>query len=101
MRTRLTAVGEEEVADTVVAGTSQQTTSTVQQQSAALAGLFLALKALSQRSIVALAGLVDFCLIASAFALWWQIIASPTWVQIASSTIYSVFIGCLVLMRRK
>ena len=68
---------------------------------AALAGLFLALKALSARAVVALAALVDASLVASAFALWWSIIAAPSPLQITTASLYSLFILSVVFLRRR
>lgn len=68
---------------------------------AALAGLFLALKALSARAVVALAALIDAALVASAFALWWSIITTPSQPQIITASLYSLFIVSIVVLRRR
>ncbi len=62
--------------------------------------VFLALKALSQRAIIALASLVDLALIGSAFALWLMIIASPTTAQLVAVGGYSIFIMACLFLRR-
>ncbi len=98
MRSRLTAVGEEIPAEFPDA-TPQAAQSPATQ--AALAGLLIALKALSQRAVVAVASLVDLALIASTFVLWWQIVDNPSSLQIVTVTIYSVFILNVVWLRRR
>jgi hypothetical protein len=62
--------------------------------------LFTSLKALSQRTVVALASLVDLALIGSAFALWLLIIANPTPLQLTGVAGYAVFVLCSLWMRR-
>jgi len=71
-----------------------QTNATVQM-------LRIALAALSKRSVVAVASLVDFTLISSAFALWWSIIAEPSVLQMETAGIYSLFILCIIWLRRR
>ena len=101
--TRLQAIGEGE--DATLIGQEenplpQPPRSTVAQD--ALTGLLLtSLKALSQRTIVALASLVDLALIGSAFALWLLIIANPTPLQLIGVGGYAAFVLIAIYMRRK
>ncbi len=68
----------------------------------ALTGLLLtSLKALSQRTVVALASLVDLALIGSAFALWLIIIANPTTPQLIGVAGYGAFVLIALFMRRR
>ena len=90
MPNRLEVVADEPVAQQQPAG-----------DRAALAGLFLALKALSARAVVALAALVDSALVGSAFWLWWAIISSPSPLQITAASFYSLFIVAIVVQRRR
>lgn len=90
MPNRLELVGDEAVQTSQPAG-----------DRAALAGLFLALKALSARAVVALASLVDAALVASSFALWWSIISEPSTPQIITASLYSMFIVSIVVLRRR
>jgi hypothetical protein len=71
-----------------------QTNATVQM-------LRIALSALSKRSLVAVASLVDFTLITSAFALWWSIIEGPSVLQMETASIYSLFILCIIWLRKR
>lgn len=67
----------------------------------ALTGLlFTSLKALSQRTVVALASLVDLALIGSAFALWLMVITNPTPPQLIGVAGYAAFILIAIFMRR-
>lgn len=71
-------------------------------ESAAMAALFLFLKTLSQRTLIALADLFTLITVALVFWLWWAIIAKPTIEQIAALTIFSVFvIGVNLIVRRR
>lgn len=68
---------------------------------AASEAVFLALKALSQRAIIAVASLVDLLLIGSVFALGLMIIDMPTPPQLIGVGGYAIFImACLYLRRR-
>lgn len=61
----------------------------------------MALTALSQRALVALASCFALLTVGSTFFLWWQI-PDPTDRQIASLTIYAVFVLAInVIVRRK
>lgn len=68
----------------------------------AVAMLALALKALSQRALIAISNL--FCLLtaASVFYLWAQMPEDPSWQRIGALSIYATFIVILnVIVRRK
>lgn len=70
----------------------------------ALSGLMLALKALSQRALVALEACFTLITILMVWALWWQIIDNPSTNQIAALTLFATFVllaNVLVLFRRK
>ena len=62
--------------------------------------LMIALKALSQRTIVALASLVDLALAASVFVLWLIVIATPSVLQLVGLGIYAGFVLIALFMRR-
>ena len=62
--------------------------------------LMIALKALSQRTVIALASLVDLALSASVFALWVIVISTPTVLQLIGLGIYAMFVLIALFMRR-
>ena len=100
---RLQQVREEEIPTLVGA------TETVPQQpphpraEPLLMGLLItSLKALSQRTVIAIASLVDLALIASVFVLLLLIISEPTTAQLIGAAGYAVFICiCLALLVRR
>ncbi len=104
--TRLQAVGESE--DAVLIGEEtpfvppprEPLRVSAKAESALTDLLFTSLKALSQRTVVALASLVDLALIGSAFALWLLVIANPTPPQLIGIAGYAVFILVAIFMRR-
>lgn len=63
--------------------------------------LAISLSALSQRALVAVAGLVDLALIASAFVLWLDVIREPSVLQLVGVGMYAAFIILCVYMRHK
>lgn len=72
-----------------------------QQNSASIAMLTLALRALSERAVIALADLFTLLTVGSAFWLWWTI-PDPNPQQIVSLSIYAAFIlAANWLIRRK
>ena|ERR1700728_83601 len=94
-----TLIGEEEPAPRIIAAPVSRETSPRAQT--ALTGLLLtSLRALSQRTIVAIASLVDLALVASAFALWLMVIANPTPLQLGGVGGYAAFILFALYMRR-
>lgn len=69
--------------------------------SAAAAGIALALRALSARALVALADLFSLITVGSAFWLWWSI-PSPDHNQLISLGMYGVFtLAVNVIVRRR
>lgn len=72
-----------------------QQTAPSAQQHAATSMLLLALRALSQRSIIALGSLFILLTAASAFWLWLTIAPSPSVYQIIAVSIYGAFVLAL------
>ncbi len=68
---------------------------------AATQAVFLALKALSQRTIVALANLFTLLTAGSVCYLWLQVLPEPNIMQVQSVSIYSVFVLLLHLVIRR
>lgn len=94
-QTRLQAVREEE-------GDEANVQPPPGNWSPALTALLLTgLRTLTQRTVVALASLVDGAMIASVFVLWLMIIQNPTPLQLIASGMYAVFILLCVIYRRK
>lgn len=98
MSNRLSLIGIEEPAEIPTTAVQQ---ATEQREKAALAGLMIALKALSQRFVVAAASLVDLALFAAVFAVWWQIIGGPSQLQIVAASLFSIFGVGVIWMRRR
>lgn len=69
-------------------------------EQAAMAMLFAAVKALSQRAIVALGNLYALLLAASAFALWWRVLPAPSVRQLVGLALYGCFVLSMMLVRR-
>ncbi len=63
--------------------------------------LMMALKALSQRTIIALASLVDMALAASVFVLWVLVIAQPTTLQLVGLGGYAAFVLAVLALRTR
>ena len=63
--------------------------------------LMLALKALSQRTIVALGSLVDLALASSVFVMWLMVIAQPSVLQLVGLGGYAFFVLVSLYMRRQ
>lgn len=72
-----------------------------QAHDAAAAMLALALKTLSQKTVVALASLFTLGAVASAFALWWRVLPDPTTYQLIGLGVYAIFILAVLWLRRK
>lgn len=71
---------------------------------AAFAGLMLALKALSQRAVVALEACFTLVTVLLVWALWWRVMDEPSTNQIAALSLFAVFVllaNGLVLFRRR
>jgi hypothetical protein len=62
--------------------------------------LLMALSALAQRTILALASLVDLALAGSVFALWVMVIEQPTTLQLTGLGMYGAFILICLWLRR-
>lgn len=106
-QSRLQAVGEsEEVAQTLIGVASESTAQSVAREThrgqAALTGmLMMALRALSQRALVAIAAIADLLLIGSVFAALLLIISAPTTPQLIGLAGYALFILSAIWMRRR
>ena len=96
---RLRQVGEDEPFDETPPTRNPESNSAVTE--AATAAVFLALKALSQRAIVAVSELFTLLTAGSVCYLWLQVLPQPTMIQLESVSIYSVFILVLHLLRRR
>jgi hypothetical protein len=62
--------------------------------------LMMALTAIGQRFILALASLVDLALAGSVFALWVMVIAQPTTLQLTGLGMYGAFVLICLWLRR-
>jgi hypothetical protein len=60
-------------------------------QAAAFGLLLLALKSLSQRTVVALASLASLAMAASVFTVWFIVIENPTTLKLIGAGLYSSF----------
>ena len=109
MRSRLAAIGApepEEIEDDPLAAapaSSSPLSATASRavEKAAMAMLFTAVKALSQRAVVALGNLYALCLAASAFGLWWRALPAPSVRQLVGLTLYGCFVLAMMLVRRR
>lgn len=63
--------------------------------------ILLALKALSQRTIIALSQLFTLLTCISAFALWYSVLPNPNSYQLVGLTLYGGFILLLHVVKRK
>lgn len=93
-------IGEREVASEVVphpAAAAQ----TAKKESAAFDVLMLSLKALSQKTVVALSTCFTGAALLSAWFLWYQVLPSPTPTQLIGVAGYAVFILALEWIRRR
>lgn len=107
MRSRLTAIGApeiEEAADDPLASpaTAPAAPSRLNQaiEKAAMAMLFAAVKALSQRALVAIGNLYALLLAASAFWLWWIVLPAPSVRQLVGLALYGGFVLAMLMVRR-
>ncbi len=70
--------------------------------SIAAEALTIALRALSQRSLIALASLFSILLAGSVFALYWKVLPNPSIESLVGLGLYSIFIiGLHVVRARK
>jgi hypothetical protein len=92
--TRLTAVEETDVPEIAPAAPPQPN------MSQALATMmFLSMKSLSQKSLVALAALTDLAIVSSAFVLWLMVITNPTQAQLVGVGLYGLFVLAVIWWR--
>lgn len=61
----------------------------------------LALKALSQKALVALASLFTLAVVASVFTLYWSVLPNPSVLQLVGLGAYSAFVLAVLFIRRK
>ena len=61
--------------------------------------LTIALTALSQRALIAIASLFSITLAATAFFLWWMILPNPSINQLVGLGMYALFILALHIIR--
>lgn len=100
---RLLAIKSADVGDDETLGSAKQqasTTAAAQAHQVATAMLMTALRALSQRFIVALANLFTLLTAASAFYLWLQALPELNMLKIIGLSIYSVFVLALNIYGR-
>ena len=62
--------------------------------------LLLALKALSQRALVAFSACFTLLTVASAFALWWRVMPDPTPFQLGGLGLYALFVLAVHMVRK-
>ena len=62
--------------------------------------LFMALKALSQRALVALSACFSLITVGSAFALWWRVLPEPSVLQLVGLGLYALFLLSIHILRR-
>ena len=78
---------------------SEEQESGVQQQAASM--LMLALRALSQRALVAASTLFTLLALASACWLWWTVLPDPTVNQLVGLALYGLLIVAVEIIRRR
>jgi hypothetical protein len=98
---RLKPVGEDEPVPELIQPPPPRPAPQPANVSALTGMLMIALKALSQRTIVALASLVDLALAGSVFVLWVLVIAEPTTLQLVGLGMYGAFVLSALFMRRR
>lgn len=100
---RLRVIDEQEHApETAAPAISANTTSAADaMQKQAITMMFLALKTMSQKSLIALANLFTLATAASVFAIWLTVIPDVTDRQIIAASLYSVFVLALNRWCRK
>ncbi len=102
---RLTAVGDEievpqhEMAQAPATSADQGSSSKV--SAAAIQMMAMALRALSQRALIALSNLFMLLTGASVFVLWYRAPDDPTLRQIALLSLYAMFVLALNIVKRK
>jgi len=91
--TRLTPVPDSEVADPI----SEPPPPTRQVQTL----LYLTLKTLSKKTLIALSACADLLMVSSAFIMWLKVMAEPTDLQLVGLGGYGGFILIAVWMRNR
>ena len=71
------------------------------QDSQAAKMILLALQALSQRAVIALSSLFTLIAVASAWALWYSVLAQPNAEQLIGCGMYAGFILAVEIVRRR
>ena len=98
---RLRPVGEAEPVNLIAPPAPPPAPSPSRQEQQLLSMLMLSLKALSQRTVVALASLTDAAMIASAFVMWLMVIEQPSTLQLVGVGGYALFILLVLYLRRR
>ncbi len=99
MRSRLQAVGEENAP--LIGDPPETPPASRIEDSAGYDLLWLSLKALTKRTLIALADLFDLALLGSAFALALLIITNPTTNQLIEVAGYAVFVLIALYTRHR
>jgi hypothetical protein len=99
--TRLLAVDTEDEPRTPLGLSVPRETSSERTEHALTGLLLTTLRTLSQKTVVALASLVDLALIGSVFALCLLIVKEPSALQLVEAAGYAVFIGVSLWLRRR
>jgi hypothetical protein len=98
---RLKPVGEDEPVPDLIQAAPPRSVQPPSQNLDRITGmLMMALRALSQRTVIALASLVDLALAGSVFVLWLLVIAQPTQLQLVGLGMYGAFILICLWLRR-
>jgi hypothetical protein len=71
-----------------------------QENKLATDAMLLALRALSQRAVIAFHSLFTLLLAGSAFALWWRTLPDPSVFQLVGLSIYAAFVLALHVVRK-
>jgi hypothetical protein len=100
--TRLTAVGEEEIGLVGTAAPEENGPPIApRSQTISIQMLTIALKALSQRAVIAVSNLFMLLTAASVFVLWYNAPAEPSTSQLVRLGLYGVFVLVLNIIHRR
>jgi hypothetical protein len=72
-----------------------------QNNAVAMQMLTIALKALSDRALTGISAAFSLLGLASVWALWWHILATPSAYQLTGLGMYSIFLLALEIIRRR
>jgi hypothetical protein len=97
--TRLTAVGDEFVQTPALE--APEPTTPDRRESMLVSLLVMTLRTLPAKLVIALAGLADLAMIASAFVLWLLVIDNPTTLQLVGVGGYATFVLIALFVRRR